>query len=106
RVLPLTFSLQAEGCIRDFHVTGVQTCALPIFRLPPLRDRTGDIADLATHFFNWAKARNDRPNVRLSEDALERICQHSFPGNVREIGRASCRERVKTTAGDVASSRD
>src|SRR5690606_11836046 len=22
---------QAEDCIRDFHVTGVQTCALPIF---------------------------------------------------------------------------
>src|SRR6266511_2387646 len=24
---------QAEFCIRDFHVTGVQTCALPIYRL-------------------------------------------------------------------------
>src|SRR5207302_7702735 len=30
---------QAEDGIRDFHVTGVQTCALPISRLPipPLR---------------------------------------------------------------------
>src|SRR5690606_41188417 len=25
------FFFQAENCIRDFHVTGVQTCALPIF---------------------------------------------------------------------------
>src|SRR5690606_41040649 len=25
---------QAEDGIRDFHVTGVQTCALPIFSLP------------------------------------------------------------------------
>src|SRR5690606_40952651 len=25
---------QAEDGIRDFHVTGVQTCALPIFRRP------------------------------------------------------------------------
>src|SRR5690606_40167056 len=26
---------QAEDGIRDFHVTGVQTCALPIFVVPP-----------------------------------------------------------------------
>src|SRR5690606_40306779 len=29
---------QAEDGIRDFHVTGVQTCALPIFRLWTLPD--------------------------------------------------------------------
>src|SRR5690606_39678053 len=28
----LFFFFQAEDGIRDFHVTGVQTCALPIFR--------------------------------------------------------------------------
>src|SRR5690606_32394165 len=28
------FFFQAEDGIRDFHVTGVQTCALPIYRLP------------------------------------------------------------------------
>src|SRR5690606_39542113 len=29
------FFFQAEDGIRDFHVTGVQTCALPIFSSPP-----------------------------------------------------------------------
>src|SRR5690606_39530235 len=29
------FFFQAEDGIRDFHVTGVQTCALPIYRRPP-----------------------------------------------------------------------
>src|SRR5690606_40184019 len=29
-VTPAAFFLQAEAGIRDFHVTGVQTCALPI----------------------------------------------------------------------------
>src|SRR5690606_39326121 len=28
-----SFFFQAEDGIRDFHVTGVQTCALPIFRI-------------------------------------------------------------------------
>src|SRR5690606_40227027 len=31
------FFLQAEDGIRDFHVTGVQTCALPIFPPPALQ---------------------------------------------------------------------
>src|SRR5690606_40495624 len=31
--LPFYFFFQAEDGIRDFHVTGVQTCALPIWRL-------------------------------------------------------------------------
>src|SRR5690606_39430613 len=29
----VSFVCQAEAGIRDFHVTGVQTCALPIFEL-------------------------------------------------------------------------
>src|SRR5690606_40001636 len=30
--ITVIFFFQAEDGIRDFHVTGVQTCALPIFR--------------------------------------------------------------------------
>src|SRR5690606_13569880 len=41
-----SFFFQAEDGIRDFHVTGVQTCALPIFpwtrRLPRLRPHERD----------------------------------------------------------------
>src|SRR5690606_35126871 len=35
---------QAEDGIRDFHVTGVQTCALPISRGAPLRFSPGQFA--------------------------------------------------------------
>src|SRR5439155_10418075 len=33
-IIQLFFFFQAEDGIRDGHVTGVQTCALPIFDLP------------------------------------------------------------------------
>src|SRR5690606_41463001 len=33
-VIPISFFFQAEDGIRDFHVTGVQTCALPISASP------------------------------------------------------------------------
>src|SRR5690349_22457394 len=36
--LRLSFFFQAEDGIRDLYVTGVQTCALPIFRAPPLAE--------------------------------------------------------------------
>src|SRR6266511_5807779 len=39
------FFFQAEDGIRDFHVTGVQTCALPISRVE--RERLRDLDDLA-----------------------------------------------------------
>src|SRR5690606_40069472 len=45
--LYLCFFFQAEDGIRDFHVTGVQTCALPIFPVvrfpnrPTLDNRRG-----------------------------------------------------------------
>src|SRR5690606_39590397 len=39
------FFFQAEDGIRDFHVTGVQTCALPIFRR--LVSRAGFIAAIS-----------------------------------------------------------
>src|SRR5690606_40657118 len=32
-----SFFFEAEDGIRDFHVTGVQTCALPISPAPPAR---------------------------------------------------------------------
>src|SRR5690606_39936016 len=43
------FFFQAEDGIRDFHVTGVQTCALPISRLLlglELRDARFELRDL------------------------------------------------------------
>src|SRR5690606_39937923 len=42
-VVFLSFFFQAEDGIRDFHVTGVQTCALPIFPMnTTLVSRSGD----------------------------------------------------------------
>src|SRR5690606_41094515 len=44
----LAFFFQAEDGIRDFHVTGVQTCALPISDAEVPAARDGDPADTPT----------------------------------------------------------
>src|SRR5690606_39665408 len=44
------FFFQAEDGIRDFHVTGVQTCALPIYRLLVVLLQTTSITHLQTYY--------------------------------------------------------
>ncbi len=53
-------------------------------RLPPLRERTEDLPDLARHFLSQAEAAG-MPAKRLSRDALECLRAHDWPGNVREL---------------------
>jgi two-component system nitrogen regulation response regulator GlnG len=53
-------------------------------RLPPLRERLEDIADLAQHFFVLA-ASEGLPLKHIEPDALERLKRYRWPGNIREL---------------------
>ncbi len=53
-------------------------------RLPPLRERVEDIPLLARHFLDRAKA-SGLPGKQLSPEAVERLKQHDWPGNAREL---------------------
>ncbi|MDQ1079166.1 DNA-binding NtrC family response regulator [Pseudoroseomonas cervicalis] len=53
-------------------------------RLPPLRERAEDIALLARHFLDRAKAAG-LPAKQLDQSAVERLRQHPWPGNAREL---------------------
>jgi DNA-binding NtrC family response regulator len=54
-------------------------------KLPPLRERPGDIAALADHFVDkYAKA-NGMPARTLSAEARQALLRAPWPGNVREL---------------------
>ena len=53
-------------------------------RLPPLRERSEDIADLARHFFAQGVA-DGLPAKHLDGPALERLRRYPWPGNIREL---------------------
>ena len=55
--------------------------AFPI-RLPPLRERREDIPELSECIFERLGCSG---RCRLTAEALEALCGHSFPGNVREL---------------------
>ncbi|RMH43764.1 MAG: sigma-54-dependent Fis family transcriptional regulator [Gammaproteobacteria bacterium] len=48
--------------------------------VPPLRKRKQDIADLANHFL-----KRIAPNMQLTRQALRRLTEYHYPGNVREL---------------------
>jgi two-component system nitrogen regulation response regulator GlnG len=53
-------------------------------RLPPLRERSEDIGDLARHFLQRIAAEG-LPRKEITSDAIERLKTHRWPGNVREL---------------------
>ncbi len=57
---------------------------LPI-ELPPLRKRQQDILLLANHFINEYAKQNKTTKPTLTEDAKEKLHNHTYPGNVREL---------------------
>jgi DNA-binding NtrC family response regulator len=62
--------------------------AVVTLRLPPLRDRGQDLDRLVEHFGVFY-AREHRRAVRaVSEEALEVLRQHPWPGNVRQLRNA------------------
>jgi len=57
-------------------------------RMPPLRDRAGDIPILVRHFINKIARREVRAQASVSPEALEVLCRYSWPGTVRELENA------------------
>jgi two-component system nitrogen regulation response regulator GlnG len=53
-------------------------------RLPPLRERTDDIADLAAHFLRGAQQEGE-PAKTISPEAIRLMQAYPWPGNVREL---------------------
>jgi DNA-binding NtrC family response regulator len=64
--------------------------------LPPLRDRRQDIPALVDFFLH----RNGRP-VAITADALQKLCAHHWPGNIRELENTIERARVLAPGGII-----
>jgi two-component system response regulator AtoC len=53
--------------------------------LPPLRDRGGDIAQLARRFCAVHGGLNGQPGATIDDDAIAALEQQPWPGNVRQL---------------------
>ena len=58
-------------------------------RLPPLRERRDDIPLLLAHYIRKFAEDNAVPAPRLSPAAAAVLCDHAWPGNIRELRNAA-----------------
>jgi len=57
-------------------------------RIPPLRERTGDIPLLSELFLSRFSQKHKKRGLRISQRTLDRLEKYSWPGNVRELQHA------------------
>ena len=70
-------------------------------RVPPLRERPGDILPLAGHFARKHAQSNGLAVRPLSAGACERLMSHAWPGNVRELENAIHRAVLLATGPTI-----
>jgi len=59
--------------------------AVVVIRIPPLRERTGDIHLLAHAFLQRFAGECGKPKLKFSPAALDALRAYDWPGNVREL---------------------
>lgn len=71
--------------------------------LPPLRERREDIAPLAEHFLRHNRERYRRGHMWFTDQALEALRAHSWPGNIRELDHVIERAVLMTNTETVSA---
>jgi len=74
--------LVADGTFREDLYYRLRVVPL---RVPPLRDRTGDIPLLVDHFIGVLNRQTGKSIRGLSPEAMAAVTNYDFPGNVREL---------------------
>ena len=77
--------LRADASTRRFREDLYYRLAVFPVRLPPLREREGDVVLLADTFIRRFAARHNRDVKGLTPEARRALERHHWPGNVREL---------------------
>ncbi|HNY06555.1 MAG TPA: sigma-54 dependent transcriptional regulator [Bacteroidales bacterium] len=79
--MPL-YQMVKEGKFRQDLLYRINTVEI---QLPPLRERTDDIALLVNHFLGIYCKKYKMPMKTLHSSTLKRLEKHNWPGNIREL---------------------
>ncbi len=77
--------LEAEVAAGRFREDLYHRLNVVSLRVPPLRERAGDIPLLAAHFVTRVNQRTRLEITGVSRDAMRLLAAHGWPGNVREL---------------------
>lgn len=79
-----------NGMVHEHHFRADLYFRLSVYavELPPLREREGDVEELARYFLDLAVRDHRAPCKKLSVEALDALRSHHWPGNIRELKNA------------------
>jgi len=92
--------LVAQGLFREDLFYRINVIEL---RVPALRERSGDIAEIAEAILQRLAGRMNAAAPVLSADALQTLQSYPFPGNVRELENVLERAVTLSTGGVITS---
>ncbi len=106
RVIAATHqNLEARVAEGGFRADLLHRLDVVRLQLPPLRERLGDVPQLAENFMMAATRKLDIAPKRFAASALARLQAHHWPGNVRELENV-CWRLAALAPGDVISAAD
>ena len=70
-------------------------------RVPPLRERQGDVMLLVSYFLEFYSRKYKKTGLRIPRSAMKRLEQYSWPGNIRELRHAVEREVILSEGRDL-----
>jgi len=71
-----------EGLFREDLLYRINTIQI---EMPPLRERGNDIIILAEFFLKKYTYRYNKPELKINQQALDKLLRYSWPGNIREL---------------------
>ena len=71
-----------EGLFREDLLYRINTIQI---ELPPLRERGNDIIILAEFFLKKYAYKYNKPDLKINQQAHEKLLKYSWPGNIREL---------------------
>jgi DNA-binding NtrC family response regulator len=72
----------SDGLFREDLLYRINTIQI---EMPPLRERGNDIIVLAEYFLRNYSRRYNKPELKISKHALDKLMSYSWPGNIREL---------------------
>jgi DNA-binding NtrC family response regulator len=75
-------SMVKEGLFREDLLYRINTIQIVV---PPLRERGNDIIVLAGFFLKKYTFKYSKPDIKINQQAHEKLLKYSWPGNIREL---------------------
>ncbi len=75
-------SMVQEGLFREDLLYRINTIQIEV---PPLRDRGNDVLVLADFFLKKYTSKYNKPNLKINQQAQDKLLKYAWPGNIREL---------------------